>query len=322
MGHIFWAGAALVASLSIGGNAAQAQQKQVVTFGHTGEVAYQPFMYALKTGKVSSPIVEVKPIGAPISALLQAMGTKQYDLVENTVLGVPVALDRGLDGVIVASGGIIRDGRFLMVKKDSPFKSPDDLKGKLVGMTALASTASAHLRFVLAKKYGLNVALENGSYQWVDLPLATLPTALLRDQVSGAFLFHSAALKSLQSGDFRVILDMPKEYRALFGVDPLTSVILSYKSVISERPAAIREAIRLLQASAQWARAHSDEVYAAVGKENNMDPKDLKILAQDWYEVNFNLGPAERKMIETVWTVGQELGLLKSFPRLDDVIWK
>jgi NitT/TauT family transport system substrate-binding protein len=208
------------------------------------------------------------------------------------------------------------------VKKDSPFKSPDDLKGKLVGMTALASTASAHLRFVLAKKYGLNVALENGSYQWVDLPLATLPTALLRDQVSGAFLFHSAALKSLQSGDFRVILDMPKEYRALFGVDPLTSVILSYKSVISERPAAIREAIRLLQASAQWARAHSDEVYAAVGKENNMDPKDLKILAQDWYEVNFNLGPAERKMIETVWTVGQELGLLKSFPRLDDVIWK
>jgi NitT/TauT family transport system substrate-binding protein len=310
------------AATILASGAVQAQQKQVVTFGHTGEVTYEPFLYALKTGKVSSPAVEVKPLGASIPALLQAMGTKQYDLVENTVLGVPTALERGLDIVVVTSGGIIRNGRYLMVKKDAAFKSPEELKGKVVGMTALASTAAAHLRFVLAKKYHLNVALENGSYQWVDLPLMTLPTALLRDQISGAFMFHTAALKSVQSGDFRTILDMPKEYRELFGADPITSVVLSYKSVVAERAEAIREAVRLLQASAQYTRAHSDEVYAAVGKDNNVDPKDLKVLAQDWYEVNFNFGPAEKKMVQTVWTVGQELGLLKSSPKLDDIVWK
>jgi NitT/TauT family transport system substrate-binding protein len=302
--------------------AGHAQQKQVVTFGHTGEVTYEPFLYALKTGKVTSPTVEVKPLGASIPALLQAMGTRQYDLVENTVLGVPTALERGLDIVVVTSAGIIRNGRYLMVKKDSSIQTPGDLKGKVVGMTALASTASAHLRFVLAKKYQINVALQNGSYEWVDLPLATLPAALLRDQISGAYMFHTAALKSLQAGEFRSIVDMPKEYRELFGADPITSVVLSYKSVVAERADAIREAVRLLQASANWARTHSDEVYAAVGKENNVDPKDLKVLAQDWYEVNFNFGPAERKMVQTVWTVGQELGLLKSSPKLDDIVWQ
>jgi NitT/TauT family transport system substrate-binding protein len=322
MRHLF-AALTLGAALGLQCAGAQAEQKQVVTLACcSGEAAYEPFVYALKTGKVSSPAVEVKVVDLPIPALLQATGTKQYDLIETTVLGVPTALERGLDGQIVATAGIVRGGRYLMVKKTSQYNSVEDLKGKIVGMTALASTASAHLRLVLAKKYKLNVALENGSFQWVDLPMGTLPTALLRDQVASAFLFHTPALKSLQSGDFRVLMDMPKEYRELFGVDPLTSVILSYKSTTAERGAAIREAIGLMRASAQWAESHRDEVYAAIARERNMSPRDLTTLAHDWYEVNFKLGPEETKMIQNIWTVGQDLGLLKSSPTLDAIVWR
>jgi NitT/TauT family transport system substrate-binding protein len=302
---------------------ADAQTKQIVTYAYTGDASYAPFLYALKSGKVSSPTVEVRIVEAAIPALIQAMGTKQYDLIENTVLGVPVALSRGLDGIIVGSGGIVRGGRYLMIKKDSPFQSALDLRGKVVGTNGLASTAVAHLRFVLAKKYGLNVALQNGSYQWVDLPLATLPAALSRDQVSAIFVYLAVSLKAVQSGEFRTIIDVPREYRELFDVAPLTSVIFSYRSVVAEKGPAIRETMALLKSSAEWAKSHPDQAYSvAVSKPHNLDPDDLKILARAWYEVNFALGPDERKMIETVWINGKELGLIENYPKLTDVIWE
>ena len=183
-------------------------QKQIVTYAYTGDASYAPFLHALRSGKVSSPMVEVRVMEAPIPALIQAMGTKQYDLIENTVLGVPVALSRGVDGIIVGSGGIVRGGRYLMVRKDASFKSPIDLKDKVVGTNGLASTAAAHLRFVLAKKYGLNVALQNGSYQWVDLPLASLPVALSR--INFQALLSTSLLVSRRSS--RVNFDPSSTY--------------------------------------------------------------------------------------------------------------
>jgi len=312
----------LATGLMVLSGEALAQNKRVVSFAFTNEITYEPYVYAIRKGIVSSSSVEVKLSPTAIPALLQATGTKQFDLIETSPLGLAQGISRGLDARVAGSAGIVRGGRFVFVKKDSPIKEPGELKGKSMGVTAIASTLVAHIRAVLAKNHHLNVSLENGDIRWVDLPMPTLPAALERGQVDSAYLIHIPSLKTLKSPEFRVLVDMTKNFNAQFGVDPLTSVIGTYDSKIAEMGPALREAMSVLRSSAAYAKSHPSEVLDAVAKEGNISPNDLKTVSQEWYDARFTLTPDDTKMIQTILDVGKEEGLIQSYPPLDKVLWQ
>jgi NitT/TauT family transport system substrate-binding protein len=297
-------------------------QKRVVSFAFTSEITYEPYIYAIRKGIVTSNNVELKLAPTAIPALLQATATKQFDLIETSPLGLAIGISRGLDARVAGSAGIVRGGRYVFVKKDSPIKDPAELKGKSMGVTAIASTLVAHIRAVLAKKHQLNVSLEGGDIRWVDLPIPTLPSALERGQVESAYLIHMSSLKSLHSPEFRTIVDMTKNFRSEFGVDPLTSVVATYDTKVAEMGPALREAISMLRASAAYAKSNSAEVLEAVAKDGNIGVNDLKTVSQDWYEARFTLGPEDRQMIQTILDVGKEQGLIQSYPPLEKVFWE
>lgn len=308
--------------LLLAANAALAQSKKVVTFAYTNDIAYEPYVYAIRKGIVSSPKVDLKLVPTAIPALLQATGTKQFDLIETSPLGLAVGNSRGLDSRIAGTAGIVRGGRFLFVKKDSSIKSPAELKGKSIGSTALASTLVAHIRAVLERKYHLNVSLENGDIRWVELPLPALPSAVDRGQIDSAYLIHLPSLRALNSPDFRVLLDMTKEFKAEFGIDPLTSVVATYDSKIAEMGPSLHEAMSMLRASSAYAKSHSREVVSAVAKDGNIGDSDLKTISEDWYDARFTLTPEDERMIQTIFDVGKEEKLISSYPPLDKLIWK
>jgi NitT/TauT family transport system substrate-binding protein len=313
--------AALCVTMGISASAF-AQTKPVVTFAFTNEITYEPYIYAIKAGKVTSNAVEVRLLPTAIPALLQATGTKQFDLLETSPLLLANALSRGLDARIAGTAGIVRGGRYVIVKKDSPIKSAADLKGKSLGATALASTLVAHLRAVFRRQNGFDVGLENGDIKWVELPLATLPGAVLRNQIDSAFVIHIPSLKAINSGEFRVIVDVTKSYHQLFGVDPLTSVLATYDSKIKEKGDALRAAVELLRSSAAYFASHADEVLTAVAKEHGMDEKELRTVSRDWYDVRFTLNADDKKMIESIWQVGTDIGSIKAAPKVDSVLWQ
>jgi NitT/TauT family transport system substrate-binding protein len=299
-----------------------AQDKQVITFAYTDDVTYEPYVYAIRQGIVSSKTVEVKLLPTAIPALLQSTGTKQFDLVETSPLLLANAVSRGLDARIVGTAGIVRDGRYVLVQKDSPIKTPADLKGKTMGATAIGSTLVAHIRAVLTKQYGLNSSLENGDIRWVELPLPTLASALDRGQVDSVYIIHIPSLRAIQSGKFRILIDMVKDFHRDFGVDPLTSVVATYDSKIAEKGAALREAVSMLRASAAYAKSHQAEVLAAVAKEKDIDAKDLNTVSYKWYECRFTLTDDDQKMITTIFDIGKEQGLIPAYPPLDKFMWQ
>lgn len=298
------------------------QRKPVVKFAYTNDPVYEVFVYALKEGKVTSPRVEVESIPLDIGALNQALGTKQYDLVEVTALGVPIARSRGLDVVIVGTGGVVRGGRFIFVKKDSSISSPRDLKGKTVGVMALASTAVAHMRIVLSRKYGLNTDLRAGDVKWAEIPLPMLPAALERGGVDAAFLFHTPGFKSMSSGEFRIINDVIKDYVEVFGLAPLVSVVVSYEDKVKRSPDTLREALKLIRASARYPREHAEEVYSEVARRTKLPVDALKKLAGEWYEFNSTLEEREQRAIKNMWEVGKEMRIIENYPDLKGVIWE
>jgi NitT/TauT family transport system substrate-binding protein len=312
----------LAAALTLFADQSGAQSKRQVSFAFTNEITYEPYVYAIRKGIVTSSTVEMKLLPTAIPALLQATGTKQFDLIETSPLGLAQGISRGLDARVAGTAGIVRGGRFVFVKKDSPIKDPSELKGKSMGVTAIASTLVAHIRAVLAKKQHFNVSLENGDIRWVDLPMPTLPSALERGQVDSAYLIHIPSLKTLNSPEFRVLIDMTKNFKSEFGVDPLTSVVATYDSKIAEMGPALHEALSMLRSSAAYPKSHSMEVLEAVAKEGNISPNDLKTVSQDWYDVRFTLTPDDTKMIQTILDIGKEEGLIQSSPPLDKLLWR
>ena len=312
----------LAAALAVLAGESVAQTKRQVSFAFTNEITYEPYVYAIRKGIVTSSSLEMKLLPTAIPALLQATGTKQFDLIETSPLGLAQGIARGLDARVAGTAGVVRGGRFVFVKKDSPIKDPSELKGKSMGVTAIASTLVAHIRAVLTKKQHFNVSLENGDIRWVDLPMPTLPPALDRGQVDSAYLIHIPSLKTLNSPEFRVLIDMTKEFHSEFGVDPLTSVVGTYDSKIAEMGPALREALAMLRASAAYTNSHAAEVLETVAKEGNMSPNDLKTVSQDWYEVRFTLTPDDQKMVQTILDVGKEVGLIQSYPSLEKLVWQ
>lgn len=322
---VFRGGALLgaVAVMLCASVAAGAQEKTVVTFAYTDDITYEPFLYALKKGIVKSAKVEVKPVPISIPTALQALGTKQYDFLEGSVLGVANTAARGLDVRIVGTGGIVRGGRYVMVNNDSPIKAPADLKGKTMGVPGIATTLVAHLRAIMSKAYGFNVGLENGDIKWVDLPLPSLPAALSRGQVDSAYLIHSPSLKALESANFRIVVDIEKSFKQTFGSDPLVSVVISYDDRIAQKgAAAMHDAIAQIRQSAAYARSHSDEVYKAVAAGTNFSVKDLHTLSSDWYDLRFTLTPEDEQMIKTILDVGAQLGAYQGHVSVDRLVWK
>jgi NitT/TauT family transport system substrate-binding protein len=224
--------------------------------------------------------------------------------------------------VIVGTGGIVRGGRFIFVKKGSPISSARELKGKTVGVMAIASTAVAHVRIVLSRKYGLNTGLKGGDIKWAQIPLPMLPTVLDRGDIDAAFLFHTPSFKAMKAQQFSIIGDVVKEYNELFGLNPLVSLFVSYADKVKRNPERFREALRLIRASVRYAKEHREEVYAQVARKSRLPVNTLKTLAGEWYEVNITLEEGDLKAIKNMWEVGKETGVIKDYPSLNEVIWQ
>jgi NitT/TauT family transport system substrate-binding protein len=78
----------------------------------------------------------------------------------------------------------------------------------------------------------------------------------------------------------------------------------------------------MFKASAQYAVANRGEVFAAVAKEANIDPKFFDW----WFERTTNVpgifGPDQEKAVVTAWEIAKELAMIKDAPNVKSVTWE
>ena len=317
----FLAAAAAPAVLSAAPVRAQARQK--VTYAHLLDPAYDAVVWAIRNGRVTSDQIEVETAGLLIPQLLQATATKQYDVVMTAVIGVPAAAARGLDLRILSAAlqtAPAGEGGGVWVRKDSALKTAADLKGRTLASYGLRSTGYMYVREAIHRRFGLNMALEGGDVRQVEVQAPNLPAALATGQADAAALIHSQAWRALQSGDFVNICETGQILNELYG--PLVSAVnVSYPDKLAARPAAFREFNRMLKASVEYALSHRDEVFGALARQSNIDRKFF-----DWWFDRTTSAPAvfgdrQAKAVATAWTIGKDLGMIKSAPDVGAVTW-
>lgn len=314
---------ALCAGVVLAAVVSPAHAKEKVTFAYLLDPIYESFLYAIKSGKVKSETIDIEATPMSVPATMQAMATKQFDVVSTSTFSIPEGQARGLDVRILSVAIRYRKdglGGDLWVKGDSPYKSIADLKGKTIASTSYTAASTTLVRIAISMKHGLNVKFENGDFQWVQIPTGAQATALATGRVDASTLLHTLVNQAQKSGTFRSILRPTVEIHEKYGVELATVVFVGYPDRLAARPAAFKEFNRMLKASADYTMAHLDEVAAAVAG-SKMPASFLK----DWLDKIASFPAAvndgDITSIRIGWQASKDLGLVQGFTDPEKIVW-
>lgn len=318
------AGAAAAAVLLAGAFAGTAEAKQTIRFAYLMDPSHEAVLYALKQGLVESDLIEVEATSMAIPALIQATAARSHDVIQTAAMAIPRAAERGLDLKIM--GAALRyheqgEGADIWVTPDSPIQSVDDLRGKTLGVYSIGSAGITLVRIALWKSYGLDVSLEDGDLEIVEIPAPSLPGALASGRIDAATLIHRQAFDAQQSGDFRSIARTAQDNSEALGVRMVSAVLAGYPDRLEAEPEAYREFIRLLIASREYALENREEVFTAVGEETDTPPEFFEAWFTRFSDFPATLSDDDVRAIELLWELSTEMGVLDGYPDIETVIW-
>jgi NitT/TauT family transport system substrate-binding protein len=299
--------------------------KEKVTYAYLLDPAYDAVTWAMSNGKVKSDLIDVEARGLAIPQLIQATSAKQYDVIMTAVIAVPPAAARGLELRVLSTAlqqSAAGEGAGVWVKSDSPIKNPKELKGKSLGSYALRSTGYTQVRLALIKKYGLNAALEGGDVKQVEIQAPNLPGALAAGQIDAATLIHSQAFRALKSGEFRPIAETGRDNIEVYGMRFISALNVSYPERLAQRPDAFKEFNRMFRDSVRYALANQDEVFGAVGKQNNLPPEFFKWWFEKSSDVPGTFDEEHAKIITRFYELSKDIGMIQAFPDIRTLVWE
>jgi ABC-type nitrate/sulfonate/bicarbonate transport system substrate-binding protein len=204
----------------------------------------------------------------------------------------------------------IWSGNSWLVKKDSPYKSLADLKGKKIGNFARV-TGAYFFSAVIAKEKKLDIEKD---FQSIPAETGALIALLERGEVEAINMFEPHTTRLVLSDKYRVLLDFDVELEKLFGAPPLKSSVGMLRETVEKQPALVKairgayvEAVKMIKAgqdkdffeakAKDFFNLSTPEQIAAGMKQNRQNFADL------WGESFFQ---SQNKILQS----GISLGLL------------
>jgi NitT/TauT family transport system substrate-binding protein len=158
----------------------------------------------------------------------------------------------------------IWSGNSWLVKKDSPYKSLADLKGKKIGNFARV-TGAYFFSAVIAKEKKLDIEKD---FQSIPAETGALIALLERGEVEAINMFEPHTTRLVLSDKYRVLLDFDVELEKLFGAPPLKSSVGMLRETVEKQPALVKairgayvEAVKMIKAG------QDKDFFAAKAKE-------------------------------------------------------
>jgi NitT/TauT family transport system substrate-binding protein len=213
----------------------------------------------------------------------------------------------------------IWSGNSWVVRKDAPYKSFGDLKGKKIGNFARV-TGAFFFSAVIAKEQKLDIEKD---FQNVPAETGALIALLERGEVEAINMFEPHTTRLVMSGKYRVLTDFDIELENFFGAPPLKSTVGMLKETVEKQPALVK-AIRSAYGDAiQVIKAGQDEeFFKSKAKElfNLSTPEEIAAglkqnkanFADKWGDTFFQ---SQNKILQS----GISLGLLPNIGDLNNL---
>jgi ABC-type nitrate/sulfonate/bicarbonate transport system substrate-binding protein len=213
----------------------------------------------------------------------------------------------------------IWSGNDWVVRKDSPYKTLADLKGKKIGNFSRV-TGAFFFSAVIAKEHSLDIEKD---FQSIPAETGALIALLERGEVEAINMFEPHVTKLIVSGKYRVLLDFDVELKRIFGVPPLKTGMAVLKETAEKQPAFVKsirgayvDGIKLIKSGKDedFFKAHAKEFFnlntpeeIAAGMKSSREN-----FADVWGDSFFQ---AQNKILQT----GISLGLLPNVGNLNDL---
>ncbi len=150
---------------------------------------------------------------------------------------------------------------YVVVKKDAPYRTIADLKGRKVGLYSLTSSSTAALVKVLRDKYKLELRKD---FELVVSPPPVLAGLLQKGDLEAMINVDPLVLRLLESGAYRQILDADGEWQSLAGSRLLVTTLAAWDDYAQKNADEIRRLVRIYKEAVDII-ARDPQVYVSTG---------------------------------------------------------
>jgi ABC-type nitrate/sulfonate/bicarbonate transport system substrate-binding protein len=227
---------------------------------------------------------------------------------------------------LVKSGTDIRlitpqiwSGNSWLVKKDAPYRSFGDLKGKKLGNFARV-TGAYFFSAVIAKEKKLDIEKD---FQNVPAETGALIALLERGEVEAINMFEPHTTRLVMSGKYRVLLDFDIELEQIFGAPPLKSTVGMLKETVEKQPQLVKSLRSAYMDAVQMIKSGQDEDFFKLKAKElfNLSTPDEVSAGMKQNKANFadKWGDAFFQSQNKILQSGISLGLLPNIGDLNNL---
>lgn len=232
--------------------------------------------------------------------VVDALKAKQ---IMATFMIAPLAMKMREDGVPVKICYLgHRDGSEIIIAKNNPAKSLVDMKGKTIAVPSLYSNQNLVIHKLMSDQ-----GMKEGDINFVVLPPPDMPTSLASGAIDGFFVGEPFCAKAELDGSGRVLY-LARDIWPNF----ISCVLVVHEDLIKERPDVVRDLVRGIAASGEWAETHRAEAAKLVAPYYRQDEKVLNfVLTSSPHRVSYvQLTPTDEDMQE-IQDMAINMGILK-----------
>ncbi len=204
-----------------------------------------------------------------------------------------------------------RDGSEIMVRKDLPATSLRDLRGKVFAIPSKYSNQNLVVHKLMQEQ-----GVRPEEIRFVEMPPPDMPGALAAKAIDAYFVGEPFAAKAELDGSGRVLY-YAKDIWPHF----ISCVLVAKESLIQSRPAVVKDLVRGIAQSGEWAETHRMDAAKVVSPYFRQDEKVVRyVLMQPPDRVSYRmLNPTDAEM-EKIRDMGIEAGILKVKTPMSELI--
>jgi NitT/TauT family transport system substrate-binding protein len=232
--------------------------------------------------------------------------------LEATFMIAPLAMklrEQGVPVKIVYLGH--RDGSTVMVRSDLPAKDLRDLRGKTFAIPSKYSN-----QYLVIRKLMDDQGVKPEEIRFVELPPPDMPGALAARAIDAYFVGEPHAAKAELDGSGRVLYHA-KDIWPHF----ISCVLVVHEKLIRERPEVVRDLVRGIAESGEWAETHRLEAAKVAAPYFRQDEKLVRyVLTQPPDRVSYRMLTPTDEDLQQIADMALKAGILDKPILMSDLI--
>jgi NitT/TauT family transport system substrate-binding protein len=232
--------------------------------------------------------------------------------LEATFMIAPLAMklrEQGVPVKIVYLGH--RDGSTVIVRNDLPAQSLRDLRGRTFAIPSKYSN-----QYLVIRKLMEDQGVKPDEIRFVELPPPDMPGAVAAKAIDAYFVGEPHAAKAELDGSGRVLYHA-KDIWPQF----ISCVLVVTEKLIREQPNVVRDLVRGIAESGEWAENHRLEAAKVVSPYFRQDEKVVRyVLTQPPDRVSYRMLTPTDEELQRIHDMAIKAGILEKPISMKDLI--